>query len=137
MDYNLERFITAQNSSYGSYETALREITDGYKSSHWIWYVFPQLRGLGSSYNCRLYGIDDREEAVAYLSHPVLGPRLREITAALLTHSDKSATDILGPIDAVKVRSCMTLFDCISPSDIFAEVLSSFYNGIRCPRSIV
>ncbi len=126
---SLERFVQAQNLTY---ETALKEIRNGRKLSHWVWYIFPQARGLGHSPNARYYGIADINEAKAYLAHPVLGSRLREIASALLTHTNKTAVQILGDIDALKVRSCMTIFDIISPNDIFAEVLVKFYDGARC-----
>ena len=100
--------------------------------SHWIWYIFPQLKGLGHSRMATYYGIINKEEVEQYLAHEVLGARIREITEALLAHKEKKASDILGNIDAKKVRSCMTMFDCISPNDIFAEVIDSFYDGKRC-----
>ncbi len=128
-EVTLDRFIRAQNLTY---QTALDEIRNGYKQSHWVWYMFPQLRGLGHSANARYYGIANIDEAKAYLAHPVLGSRLREITSALLTHTNKTAVQILGDIDALKVCSCMTLFDIVSPNDIFAEVLVKFYDGARC-----
>ena len=134
-DFNLDRFVEAQKLPYGSFEQALREIQDGCKCSHWVWYIFPQLRGLGFSYNANFYGIADREEAVRYLRHPVLGARLREITNALLQHRGSQPDDILGVIDALKVCSCMTLFDAISPNDLFAEVLAVFYGNKRCERT--
>ena len=124
--YNLERFLTAHKYNY---ENALREITDGRKRTHWIWFIFPQLTVLGHSTNAKYYGISGYDEAEAYLEHPILGARLREITKALLQHRGESAVDILGDIDAVKVRSCMTLFDAVSPDDIFQEVLDAFYGG--------
>lgn len=133
----IERFIKAQDQRYEGYRQALEEITNGNKESHWIWYVFPQLRGLGHSSNATFYGIFDREEAIEYLAHPILGARLREISSALLSHRGKPAEDILGSIDAMKVRSCMTLFDSVSPDDIFAEVLDAFYDGERDPKSLV
>ena len=104
--------------------------------SHWIWYIFPQLRGIGHN-RVEFQGIVDRKEAEAYLAHPILGPRLREISKALLANTNKSAVAILGEIDAQKVKSCMTLFDCISPNDIFSDVLDSFYNGERDNKPIV
>lgn len=131
------RFIDAQDSKWNGYSVALREIMAGKKISHWIWFIFPQLRGLGRSRMAQYHGIVDRREAEDYLNHPVLGARLREITEALLNHSDKSATSILGEIDALKVKSCMTLFDCISPNDIFEKALNQFYNGERDTKSIV
>ena len=124
--FNPDRFLTAQNFYYN---VALQEITDGRKRSHWIWFIFPQLAVLGRSANAKYYGISGLDEAKAYLSHPVLGARLREITAALLQHRGERAEDILGGVDALKVRSCMTLFDAVSPDDIFQEVLDAFYNG--------
>lgn len=133
---DIGRFLSAQDSGWSGYRTALREIMDGKKRSHWIWYIFPQLRGLGFSRMSTFYGIADSNEARAYLEHPVLGPRLREITDALLRHGDKPATTILGDIDAMKVYSCMTLFDNISPDDIFARVLETFYCGERDSRTL-
>lgn len=130
---DLERFIKAQGHHY---KLALEEVRSGKKQSHWIWYIFPQMRGLGRSYFAQLYGISDREEAVAYLNHEVLGPRLREITSALLDHVDYSAEEIFGDLDAMKVRSCMTLFDVISPDDIFADVLNKFYGQQRCGLTV-
>ena len=124
----LERFVEAQE---GDYEDALAEIRAGEKQSHWIWYVFPQMKGLGMSWTSEFYGIADLDEAKAYLAHPVLGARLREITAALLQHRRKSARKILGHPDDLKVCSCMTLFDAIEPNGIFAEVLDVFYGGKR------
>ena len=128
--YNLQRFIEAQERDYA---TALSEVKAGRKRSHWIWYIFPQLRGLGRSTYAELYGIEDRAEAESYLAHPVLGVQLREIAQALLTHGDKSAEQIFGALDALKVRSSMTLFDVVSPNDVFARVLERFYHGTRCP----
>ncbi len=125
----IERFIDAQKTDY---KLALAEIERGRKQSHWIWYIFPQLVGLGRSCYSTLYGIRGREEAEEYLQNEVLGRRLREITNALLKHNDKSAEEIFGGLDAMKVRSCMTLFDAISPDDIFAQVLDTFYDGKRC-----
>lgn len=136
-DSDLTRFLDAQDSEWSMYDEALREVRRGRKSSHWIWYIFPQLRGLGHSWNSTYYGIADRREAEEYLRHPVLGARLREITLALLEHTDAAAVQIFGGIDARKVKSCMTLFDSISPDDIFAHVLDQFYDGRRDPRSIV
>lgn len=124
--FNLERFLDGQRFGY---EYALNEIRNGRKEGHWIWYVFPQIKGLGYSPNSQFYGISGKEEAKAYLEHPVLGARLREITEALLAIEGKTAEDILSPIDAMKVRSCMTLFDVVSPNDIFADVLGRFYGS--------
>lgn len=130
---NMKRFIEAQKRDY---QLALSEVRAGKKQSHWIWYIFPQMYGLGSSYFAQLYGIRDREEAEAYLNHKVLGKRLREITMALLEHDVCSAEEIFGDLDAMKVRSCMTLFDIVSPDDIFDEVLNKFYDSKRCNLTI-
>ena len=122
----LERFVKAQEQMYA---IALQEIEHGQKWSHWIWYIFPQLAVLGHSRNAKYYGLSGYDEAEAYLNHPVLGCRLREITQALLQHKELTAEEILGEIDAMKVKSCMTLFAKVSPDDIFDEVLNVFYKG--------
>lgn len=132
---DLRRFSEAQQSPFGGYEVALNEIKAGKKTSHWIWYIFPQLRSLGRSSRAYYYGIADWAEAERYLNDGTLGARIREISEALLEHRDKTALEIFGWIDAVKVRSCMTMFDCLSPNDIFCEVLDAFYNGERCART--
>lgn len=129
---DIDRFLKAQESPFCGYEIALREISRGRKTSHWIWYIFPQLRCLGRSSTAHYYGIADRAEAIRFLAHPVLGARIREITAAMLTHKGRSAESILGSIDAMKLCSSMTMLDCIAPGDIFAEVLEAFYDGGRC-----
>lgn len=126
--YNLERFVEAQKSDY---DVALREIHEWCKRSHWIWFVFPQMASLGFSYNARFYGISCIDEARAYLAHPILGKRLRQITEALLQHKDKDALSIFGSIDTLKVCSCMTLFDLVSPDDVFGLVLKTFYGDKR------
>ena len=131
--YYLERFIHAQNYMYNQ---ALQEIEDGHKQSHWIWYIFPQLAILGHSSNAKYYGISGYDEAEAYLNHPILGTRLREATNALLSHQGQDVNDIFGGLDAMKVRSCMTLFDVVSPGDIFEKVISVFYNGIYDKRTL-
>lgn len=128
-EFNLERFVEAQEQEYTN---ALAEIRDGRKRSHWIWYIFPQIKGLGHSYNSEYYGIESLDEARAYLEHEVLGAHLREIATTLLQHRGRLAEDILGEIDAKKVRSSMTLFDVVSPNDIFAEVIKNFYGGRKC-----
>ncbi len=127
--FNLQRFLDAQENDYAD---ALHEIKQGYKQSHWIWFIFPQMRGLGRSYMAEYYGISSIKEARAYLNHPTLKARLIEISTALLQHEGRStAYEILGTIDAIKVRSSMTLFDHILPNAIFAEVLEAFYNSER------
>ena len=124
--YNLARFLNEQDYYF---ERALQEVQDGFKRTHWIWFIFPQLAILGHSRNAKYYGISGYDEAEAYLNHPVLGERLRKITNALLSLREMAATDIFGELDAMKVRSCMTLFDAVSPDDIFEQVLEVFYDG--------
>ena len=131
--YNLERFVEAQKSEY---DVALREIREGCKRSHWIWFVFPQMASLGFSYNARFYGISCIDEARAYLAHPILGKRLRQITEALLEHKGKDVLSILGAIDTLKVCSCMTLFDVVSPDDVFRQVLETFYEDKRDAQTL-
>lgn len=124
---SLNRFLEAQAPMYA---TALKEMKNGEKESHWIWYIFPQLRGLGYSPNAYTYGINGLEEAKAYLEHPVLSARLIEITEALLSHNGESIEDIMGDIDALKLRSSMTLFALISEDNsVFHQVLDCFYNS--------
>ena len=129
----IERFIEAQKRDY---TTALSEVRAGRKESHWIWYIFPQIIGLGSSCYANLYGIRNREEAEEYLHHKLLGQRLREITNALLLVEERSAEDIFGELDAMKVKSSMTLFDAIAPDDIYADALNTFFAGVRCKRTL-
>ena len=132
--FDLDRFVAAQSHDY---ETALSEMKSGQKLNHWIWYVFPQLRGLGHSNYSWIYGLADEEEAKAYIAHPVLGHRLREITEVLLTHTDEDAQALMGsPIDAVKLRSSMTLFSAVSPNDIFQKVLDAFFAGKGDARTL-
>ena len=127
---DLSRFVQAQDELFCDYGQALKEVQEGYKYTHWIWYIFPQLRALGHSRRAKYFGISDLDEAVRYMKHPVLSARLREISGALLEHKGKkTALKIFGEIDSVKVRSCMTLFDAVSPDDIFQEVLDAFYGG--------
>ena len=133
---DINRFLEAQESPFCGYEMALKEIQNGKKTSHWMWYIFPQFREFARSSRAHYWGIIDRSEAEIYLEHPILGPRLREITKALLDHKDKSAVEIFGEIDAQKLRSCMTMFDYISPNDIFGKVLDVFYQGERGGKTI-
>lgn len=131
---NLQRFLDGQRLDY---EAALEEMRAGEKRSHWIWYVFPQMKGLGHSPNAQFYGIVDLEEARAYLAHPVLGTRLREITQEVLRHADRDIVSIMGwEIDARKFKSSMTLFDAVSPDDIFAQALDVFFAGRRDRRTL-
>ena len=130
--YELSRFLRAQNYESSGYKGALQEVTNGRKRKHWIWYIFPQIKGLGHSDYSEYYGIGSLEEAKAYLKHEVLGERLREITNVLFLLDGKTAVEIFGHIDAMKVKSSMTLFDLVSPHDIFERVLEKYYNGLRC-----
>jgi uncharacterized protein (DUF1810 family) len=128
MSFDLERFVRAQE---GVYEGALRELRQGRKTGHWIWFIFPQLVGLGRSELSQRYGIASLDEARAYLAHPVLGPRLRECVDAVLATSERTAEDIFGALDARKVRSSMTLFHRAAPDEArFSEVLDRFYGGV-------
>ena len=129
MAYDLNRFLTAQEQDYAQ---ALAEIRTGRKRSHWIWYIFPQLRGLGYSYNAEYYGIADAEEARQYLAHPVLGARLREITEALLELPESDSVRVMGRPDDLKLCSSMTLFEYVSVQDsVFGKVLDKYYGGRR------
>ncbi|MGE2735188.1 DUF1810 domain-containing protein [Mycolicibacterium vaccae] len=133
--YDLERFVRAQEHSYAG---AFAELRAGAKRGHWIWFVFPQLRGLGRSPTAQRYGIGSLDEAKAYLAHPVLGPRLHECARALAAHSGMSATAILGSPDDLKVRSSMTLFaraDATGAAD-FRAVLAAFYGGAEDPATL-
>ena len=132
----IQRFIEAQNSPYAGYEQALKEITAGRKGSHWIWYIFPQMAGLGFSPQSQYYGIKDKEEAEEYLHTPLLHDRLFEITEALLTYAGVPAASILGSIDAIKVRSCMTLFDAVCPNSVFQQVLDTFFHGEKDTKTL-
>ena len=126
-EYNLERFVEAQKYSY---DIALSEIRSGKKRTHWIWYIFPQLRGLGRTSRSYNYGIEDLDEARSYLAHPVLGKRLIEITQTLLNLTDCDASNIMGA-DDVKLRSCMTLFAIASEENdsVFHRALYKFFDS--------
>ena len=129
--HNLRRFLDAQERA-GTYEQALEELRAGQKTTHWIWFVFPQIDGLGESETARLFAIHSLEEAKAYLRHRVLGPRLRECSQALLDVDGKSAYEILGETDATKLRSSMTLFAHAAPDDsLFQAVLDKYCEGER------
>ena len=132
--FNLERFVEAQS---GDYEQALSELRGGRKHGHWIWYVLPQLRGLGISSTSSYYGIGSLGEARAYLAHPVLGPRLRECVEAVALHEGLSAEQIFGALDAMKFRSCLTLFAAADgrPS-VFTQALDQFFDEERDPRTL-
>ena len=125
--YNLNRFVQAQNEIY---DQALSELELGRKRRHWMWYVFPQLDGLGSSPIAKLYSNKSEGESRAYLDHPVLGPRLVECAEAMLCVEGKSAREILGSPDDLKLKSCATLFARVSPpGSVFERILEKFYSG--------
>ena len=127
--YRLERFVTAQDSG-GTYQRALAELRAGRKASHWMWFIFPQVAGLGFSAMAQRFAISGLAEARAYLGHPVLGPRLRACTAAVAATEGSTADRILGPVDAMKLRSCMTLFTAAAPEEkVFGEVLARYFDG--------
>ena len=130
----LNRFIEAQD---GVYERALEEIKNGRKKTHWMWYIFPQIKGLGMSEVSKYYGIDNLEEAKAYLNNDVLGFRLREISTELLTLDIDNPEDIFGSIDSMKLKSSMTLFESASGEELFGLVLEKFYGGKRDERTIL
>lgn len=123
---SVERFIEAQKNSY---DTALMEIRTGRKKSHWIWYIFPQIQGLGFSSTARYYAIKDREEAEAYMAHSVLRQRLIEISEALLELESDDAREVMGYPDDLKLKSSMTLFAEISEEPVFSRVLNKFFQG--------
>ena len=132
--YDLGRFVAAQRDTYTH---ALAEIRAGRKRSHWMWFVFPQIQGLGSSENARFYAIANADEARAYLTHPVLGPRLLEITGALLGIIGKSAYEIFGSPDDMKLRSSATLFASIlPPGSVFEQILARFFSGQPAPETL-
>ena len=127
--FDAKKFIDAQNDSYGSYDQALAEIRNGQKMGHWIWYVFPQLRGLGMSSTSQYFGIRDLDEAKEYLQNQLLRNRLIEISEALLEQTG-NIKNIVGYVDAMKVRSSMTLFMAADPDiEVFGKVLDKFYDG--------
>lgn len=127
--FDLDRFVSAQERNYAQ---ALEELRAGRKASHWMWFVFPQHVALGRSETARFYGIASAQEARAYLRHPILGPRLREASNALLSHAGASAEAIMGGIDALKLRSSMTLFEAVADDPVpFAALLDAFYDGVR------
>lgn len=131
--YKLRRFIDAQE---GDFDIALQELRQGSKQSHWMWFIFPQLAGLGRSPTAQYFAISSLEEARAYLEHPLLGPRLRQCSEALLQWGGKrTAEGIFGPIDAMKLRSSLTLFEAASGDPIFGRVLEAFFAGERDDRT--
>ena len=131
---NLKRFLDAQTNDYS---TALREIKNGRKQSHWMWYIFPQIKGLGISETAIFYSLNDIQEANAYLKHPVLGTRLLEISNALLGVAGKSANQLMGSPDDMKLKSSMTLFSSLDNADpVFKAVLNKYYEGVPDQRTL-
>jgi uncharacterized protein (DUF1810 family) len=127
--FDLRRFVAAQDRN-GAYDRALEELRQGRKQGHWIWFVFPQVAGLGSSEMSRLYAISSLAEATAYLAHPILGPRLDTCAEALLELPARDPVAIMGEIDAIKLRSSMTLFAHVEhAAPAFREVLDAFFGG--------
>jgi uncharacterized protein (DUF1810 family) len=132
--YDLHRFLRAQEHDY---EPALSEIRSGRKRSHWMWYIFPQIDGLAFSSTSKHYAIKGVGEARAYLDHPVLGPRLLECAEAIISVEGRSATEILGSPDDLKLRSCATLFAHVSsPGSVFDRLLGKYYRGTRDGRTL-
>ena len=136
MAHDLDRFVTAQDA-HGTYDRAVAELRAGRKTRHWMWFVFPQIAGLGRSETARHFAIASLGEARDYVAHPVLGARLRECAELLLAHADQSAEAILGPTDAQKLRSSMTLFEHAAPDEpVFGRVLDAFAGGRRDDRTL-
>ena len=134
MDKGLTRFINAQA---GSYQTALSEIKNGRKRSHWMWFIFPQIQGLGLSETARFYAIQDLQEANAYAQHPVLGPRLVEISTALLGVKSNDAHAVMGSPDDLKLKSSMTLFGALPRANpVFQAVLEKFFGGAQDEKTL-
>ena len=126
--FDLDRFVTAQE---GAYDSILAELRTGRKDSHWMWFVFPQIAGLGGTEKSRLFSIASLDEARAYLGHPVLGRRLRECVEVVLSTRDRSAEQIFGSLDAMKLRSSMTLFHRAAPDEpLFQQALDHYFDGI-------
>jgi uncharacterized protein (DUF1810 family) len=133
--YHLDRFVKAQDS-HGTYGAAISELQRGHKVSHWMWFVFPQIAGLGTSPTSMLYAISGLDEARAYLAHPVLGPRLLEAAQVLLAGVTSSAEQIFGSVDAQKLRSCATLFLRAAPEEpLFRAMLDRFFDGVADPMT--
>ena len=127
--HDLERFVEAQNPVY---ESVCTELSAGQKTTHWMWFIFPQLKALGRSATAKHFGLEGRDEAAAYWQHPVLGPRLKHCTELVLGVQGKSARQIFGATDEIKLRSCMTLFELVAPDEpAFGRVLDRFFGGRR------
>ena len=132
--YDLNRFVRAQE---GDYERALAEITSGQKRTHWMWHIFPQLDGLAFSPTAKRYSIKSVAEAMAYLEHPILGPRLLNCAEAAVAVEGRSATEIFGSPDDLKLKSCATLFSCVAPpGSVFDRVLEKYYRGARDGKTL-
>jgi uncharacterized protein (DUF1810 family) len=132
--FNLNRFLQAQENDY---ERALSEIRSGQKRTHWMWYIFPQLEGLAFSSTAKHYSIKSIPEARAYLNHPVLGPRLLECSEAVVQIKGRSANEIFGSPDDLKLRSCATLFEYVSPSgSVFKQLIEEYYGGERDHKTL-
>ncbi|MDB6134690.1 MAG: hypothetical protein JWM59_2933 [Verrucomicrobiales bacterium] len=132
--HDLQRFVTAQSMDY---EAALGELRRGRKRTHWIWYIFPQVAGLGYSHMAQKYAVQSKAEAIAYLEHGILGPRLHECAAALLARRGTEITEIMGCPDDLKLWSSMTLFASVSdPGSVFHQMLEQFYGGGMDPKTL-
>ena len=132
--FDLRRFVDAQQDAHAQ---AVRELAAGRKASHWMWFVFPQLRGLGHSEMATRFGIASLDEARAYLAHPLLGPRLEECVRLVLRIEGRPIAEILGPPDDIKFRSCLTLFEAAAPEPgIFAEALRKYFDSVRDARTL-
>ena len=132
-DFDLQRFHEAQKDTY---EKALKEIQNGYKETHWMWFIFPQLKGLGRTDYSLYYGINGKEEAIAYLEDSVLRERLVTLCEALLKLETNDPNRIFSRIDAIKLCSCMTLFDAISDEEIFQKVIDRYYDGKKDKKTL-
>jgi uncharacterized protein (DUF1810 family) len=133
--YDLQRFVTAQDACLGQVRAELRA---GRKTSHWMWFIFPQIAGLGRSQTAQFFAIASRAQAVAYLAHPILGPRLLECTRLVLDASAQTADALFGAVDAVKFRSCMTLFAAIAPNEtVFIQALQRYFKAETDPATLV
>jgi len=133
MTCDLDRFLVAQERVYAG---VLEELRGGHKTGHWIWFIFPQIAGLGYSSISQLYAIGSLDEARAYLAHPLLGARLRECAGMVLATKGRTAKEIFGSIDALKLRSCMTLFHRAAPDEpLYSQVLDRFYAGVADPAT--
>jgi uncharacterized protein (DUF1810 family) len=131
--FDLRRFVYAQDSVY---RQVVEELSRGHKQTHWMWFIFPQIAGLGFSAMAHRFAVGSRGGAIAYLAHDLLGSRLIECTRLVLAASERTINDILGSQDDMKFRSCMTLFDAVSQQEIFAEAIGAFYADGRDPATL-